>query len=306
MSSKPFVFRSPSRPLQTPTVTIDTHDEVLRLCQAWRKTSGVKAAEYAAKVASVSEGERKDDSRTPYGHVQQSAFSKSITDGGKLLLGLDLEGRDLGNDGTVDILATYDADANVTYLFDVLALQEKAFEKGSQGEWSLKELFELGAGSEGDIILLVYDVRMDSAALYHLFGVRLGGVRSSAGGPPFGNVYDLQVAKCLIAGGRYLVGLSRALGLHLTAADHLATEKGRKVFAPEKGGEYRMWTVRPLPDALVTYCAVTIRYYAILFSEVAVVAFGKSIETVMEITERRVRKQVDQKASKQRDAIRDF
>lgn len=307
----------PRNLVDTPIVSIDTAEEVYAVCDKWRARADAMAAEYAARTAGQA------PPHTPYGYMPLSEEGRAMAGGGRLMLGIDLEGRDLGNEGTVDILAIYDDDANVTYLFDVCVLQGAAFAREpSGGRWALKDLIEIGGGRGGNIVFLVYDVRMDSAALFHLYGVRLGGVpqpqpaaldsaSASAAArrrppPQYGNVYDLQIAKCCLVGGDYLIGLAKALALHLSRADYDATERGRLMFAPERGGDSGLWAVRPLPRVLIEYCAVTIRYYGMLFAEVAVVAFGKSIDSVMELTERRIRLQVDTKRPKQRNAFRDF
>lgn len=242
---------------------------------------------------------------------------------------MDLEGRDLGHNGTVDILAIYDVEANHTYLFDIYKMQHMAFSAGAQGQWSLKELIEMGGGSslpptqvrgvesgeesliqakasaDGNILFLLFDVRMDSAALFHLYGVRLGGTRRPANAT-CGNVYDLQVAQVMNSNSKWLIGLGKSLGMYITPQDHAATERGKRAFAPEFGGTYDAWTQRPLSQDLIQYCAVTIRYYGLLLNAQLQNSWGAKPQMVMSTSESRIARQVNQKLPKMRDARRDF
>ena len=52
------------------------------------------------------------------------------------------------------------------------------------------------------------------------------------------------------------------------AADAKATkEAGKRLFAPELGGSFAVFEVRPLAPALVKYCAYDVKYFELLEKE---------------------------------------
>ena len=59
-------------------------------------------------------------------------------------------------------------------------------------------------------------------------------------------------------------GLVKA-GMRDAAADAKATkEAGKRLFAPELGGSFAVFEVRPLAPALVKYCAYDVKYFELL------------------------------------------
>lgn len=76
-------------------------------------------------------------------------------------IAVDLEGIDLSRDGKLCIAQVgLTSDPEIVFIFDVIALGRDLFTHG------LKEILESAA-----IIKLVYDIRCDSDALFHQFGV---------------------------------------------------------------------------------------------------------------------------------------
>jgi exonuclease 3'-5' domain-containing protein 1 len=86
---------------------------------------------------------------------------------------LDLEGQDLGRDGTLDILQLYHRNSHTTYLIRIHKLGHDAFDTpGTETAMTLRGLLE-----NEFIPKVLFDVRNDSDALFGLFGVKLRCVR---------------------------------------------------------------------------------------------------------------------------------
>ena len=102
---------------------------------------------------------------------------------------------------------------------------------------------------------LMYDCRHDADALFHLCdGVRIAGA------------VDLQIpyASSLMVGCKtpYLPRYIKMLKDLLPRRDFLRLETvkaaGRAAFAPECGGSYDAWAVRPLPQLLLFYLTIDV------------------------------------------------
>jgi exonuclease 3'-5' domain-containing protein 1 len=160
----------------------------------------------------------------------------------KLVVALDLEGRSLGRAGSICIitLATY----STVYIIDMVLLGAQALGDTS----ALKAVLE-----STSITKLMFDCRADCDALFFLYHVRLR------------NVCDLQISSCyaLFPMARHLPGMKdvfRVLGL-FADEDTDIKEAGRHLFNPESGGSFDRWEERPLPDILLQYCAVDVKYF---------------------------------------------
>lgn len=97
---------------------------------------------------------------------------------------------------------------------------------------------------------IVYDVRNDANALFHLYQVKLGGV------------LDLQLLELAIRTHkeeslRLLHGFSKTLERFMSIPIEWTKvkEAGSKLFAIEKGGDGAIWDIRPLKAELLAYSA---------------------------------------------------
>jgi exonuclease 3'-5' domain-containing protein 1 len=91
---------------------------------------------------------------------------------GELNIAVDIEGKELGSTGPVYIVIVHDYKADHRYLVDVNLLQLEAFDTcGPVNKTSFRSILE-----RRDIPKLFYDVRQDSCALCHQFGVQLDGI----------------------------------------------------------------------------------------------------------------------------------
>ena len=159
-------------------------------------------------------------------------------------IAVDLEGEALGPNGRVGVITVALSDSSV-YIFDVSVLGKDAF---TPGLCYMREVLE-----EPRITKVLFDVRMDTAALYFLHDVRCRGM------------IDLQVcvARRFNRDGFFLMGLDKALtrlGL-FSDADQDAKARGKKLFDPQQGGSYQLWFDRPIPKEALNYCVVDVKHF---------------------------------------------
>lgn len=165
---------------------------------------------------------------------------------------IDLEGVNLSRHGSISVIQIYVLPLDKTYLVDIYTLKEKAF---------LQPAFNNGQTLMGilespHIPKVFFDVRNDSDALFHHFNVKLAGV------------IDLQLMELATRyySKKYVSGLAKCIDRDaLLTTDEMRTwkaskEKGLKLFAPERGGSYDVFNVRPLPDDIKEYCVQDVQF----------------------------------------------
>ena len=160
---------------------------------------------------------------------------------------LDIEGINLGRHGSISIIELLVAPQNHVYLIDVHVLRALAFSTKSV---TTGETFQSILESPS-IPKVFFDVRNDSDALHGHFGIRLAGV------------VDLQLLEnATRPGGRrtFVSGLMRCIerDAPMTYAEkeawQVTKERGRRLFAPELGGSYAVFDVRPVTQQIREYC----------------------------------------------------
>ncbi|ORY10439.1 ribonuclease H-like domain-containing protein [Clohesyomyces aquaticus] len=164
---------------------------------------------------------------------------------------IDLEGIDLSRHGTISILQLFVLPHSRTYLIDIHNLRSAAFLTPSPKGHTLKGILESAVVPKA-----FFDVRNDSDALYSLFNIDLAGI------------CDIQLMELATrtASKRCVNGLARCMerNLSMTFAERQVwvdtKEAGRKLFAPERGGSYEVFNVRPMPDAIRKYCMQDVQY----------------------------------------------
>ena len=160
---------------------------------------------------------------------------------------LDIEGTDLCRYGTIAIIQLFVLPLNEVYLIDIAILGATAFSTPSDNNTDLtfKTVLEWPAFTK-----VFFDVRNDSDALFHLYGIKLAGV------------HDLQILELAWydPSKQYLSGLAACIQRH---SDMSPTEKekwratkdlGRKLYTPETGGSYEVFAKRPLAPDIIAYC----------------------------------------------------
>jgi exonuclease 3'-5' domain-containing protein 1 len=153
-----------------------------------------------------------------------------------------LEGIGLGCHGFISILSLYIAPTKKTYLIDIHSLGEAAFSTTTNSGTSLKTVLE-----SSTIPKVVFDICNDSDALFSLFQISVDGIK------------DLQLMELAFRTGsrKFVSGLAKCIEKESpisTAAKtewRLTKERGRRLFAPEKGGCYDIFNERPLKPEII-------------------------------------------------------
>ena len=165
---------------------------------------------------------------------------------------IDLEGVNLSRYGSISILQIYVLPLEETYLVDIHSLQEKAFLQTA----SDKSQTLLGILESSHIPKVFFDVRNDSDALFSHFNIKLAGV------------IDLQLMELATRyySKKYVSGLTKCiekdarLTTYETRCWKASKEQGLNLFAPERGGSYDVFNVRPLPDEIKEYCVQDVQF----------------------------------------------
>ncbi|KAJ5389389.1 uncharacterized protein N7496_000457 [Penicillium cataractarum] len=170
---------------------------------------------------------------------------------------VDLEGVDLSRRGTISILQVFIYPLGEIYLVDIYTLQTKAFTvcSSKRGQTLLAIL------ESPNIPKVFFDVRNDSDALFSHFGVELAGV------------IDLQLMELATRyfSKRCVNGLAKCIERDAPINGEQRRiwrefkEKGRQLFAPELGGSFEIFNVRPLPDSILKYCAQDVHILPLLW-----------------------------------------
>jgi exonuclease 3'-5' domain-containing protein 1 len=174
------------------------------------------------------------------------------------LLYLDLEGIYLSCHGSISILQIFVSPQKCMYLIDVHTLQEKAFLTAGTAGKPLKMILE-----SDRIPKVFFDVCNDSDALYAHFGIKLAGVQ------------DIQLMELATRdfSKRYLNGLLKCIERDSPMMPgkkqkwKSVKERGLRLFAPERGGSYEVFNVRPLAKDVAAYCIQDVQYMPRLWSE---------------------------------------
>ncbi|KAL4784997.1 ribonuclease H-like domain-containing protein [Aspergillus varians] len=177
---------------------------------------------------------------------------------------IDLEGINLGRHGSISILQIFHLPSNEIYLVDIHTLGSNAFTTPSPRDPTVKKTpTTLKTILESPTIQKAFfDVRNDSDALYSHFGIYLSGIQDiqllELATRTFTKQHVNGLAKCI----------DRDAGLSLTERLECSTikEKGKRLFAPELGGSYEVFNVRPMRKDIVLYCAQDVRILSRLWN----------------------------------------
>lgn len=169
---------------------------------------------------------------------------------------VDIEGVNLSRHGSVSILQIYVLPLKHTYLIDIVGLGKKAFDTAGNNGETLKTIFESEL-----IPKAFFDIRNDSDALHGHFGIKFAGVE------------DIQLMELATRAfnRRCVNGLSRCIekDVQMNGAEKIAwmraKDKGKALFAPERGGTYEVFNQRPLREDIIQYCVQDVQLLPILW-----------------------------------------
>ena len=192
---------------------------------------------------------------------------------------LDIEGVALSRYGSISIIQLFHLPQKHVFLIDVFVLQEVAFSTANQSGTTLRSILE-----SASIPKVFFDVRNDADALFAHFNVVLRGVH---------DVQLLELAtrsrpKHRVAGLGHCI--KNDVRLPATAQkQYIATkDRGKALFAPEDGGTYQVFNVRPIPQDIINYCAQDVQYLPTLWKAYSQKIGKQWLKRVQDETERRV------------------
>ncbi|PGH34141.1 hypothetical protein GX50_03010 [[Emmonsia] crescens] len=171
---------------------------------------------------------------------------------------IDLEGIKLSREGSISILQLFNHPKEHVNLVDIHLLGETAFTTTGTDGKSLKSILECTATPK-----VFFDVRNDSNALFFHFGIRLQGVE------------DIQLMESASRHGplskkKFVSGLARCIEIDAPVSPAVKRlwkenkDKGLRLFAPERGGSYEVFNVRPMPQGIIEYCVQDITFLPLL------------------------------------------
>ena len=169
---------------------------------------------------------------------------------------IDLEGVRLSRHGSISLVTIFVQSQNCVYLLDVHKLQSAAFNTAAADGTTLKSILQ-----SSDIIKAFFDLRNDSDALYHHFGVRLSGVE---------DIQLMENAARPAFQRRYVNGLDRCItkDAPISPAEKqgwkAAKEKRLMLFHPNKGGSYDIFNERPINANIERYCVIDVQFLPLL------------------------------------------
>ncbi|KAB8303169.1 hypothetical protein EYC80_004617 [Monilinia laxa] len=163
---------------------------------------------------------------------------------------IDLEGVNIGREGSISILQVFILPIDEVFLVDVYNLGEQAFSTENTSGITLKSILESQL-----IPKVIFDVRSDSDALFSHFGVKLSGV------------IDLQLMELATRsrGRNFVCGLAKCMDRDLVQTPEelkvrsAIKKRGKELFVPELGGRYEVFNDRPLDPAILNYCVQDVR-----------------------------------------------
>lgn len=192
----------------------------------------------------------------------------------------DLEGVNLSRYGSISIVQLFVLPVDHTYLIDVHTLHRDAFYTVNAAGKSLKFILE----SE-QVPKVFFDVRNDSDALFGHFQVRLSGVRDVQ----LMEVATRSFSKRLLSGLAACIERDAVLTIEEKDAWKATKQSGSALFAPEHGGSYEVFNVRPIPLEIISYCAQDVAVLPSLWLVYSDRLSSKWAEKVLVETGKRVR-----------------
>ena len=197
---------------------------------------------------------------------------------------LDLEGANLSRHGSISIIQIFVLPKKHTFLVDIHVLQGKAFNTPNSSGTSLKSILESSL-----VPKVFFDVRNDADALFAHYQISMQGVR---------DLQLMEVARRSQSKER-VAGLAQCIRRDVPLAadvkDNWKATKQRTLvlFAPEHGGSYEVFNIRPIRPDIIDYCTKDVQYLPFLWNLYSQKLSKKWAGPVRKETLRRVRMSQD-------------
>ncbi|PUU84211.1 ribonuclease H-like domain-containing protein [Tuber borchii] len=186
---------------------------------------------------------------------------------------LDLEGENLGREGTIAIIQIHVLPQNCTYLLDITTLGRRAFTfHGSDQTKNLKTILESSSTTK-----CLFDVRNDADALFNLYDISLQGVQDIQ----VMNYAAREARRGVFRRGNLIMGLAKCIatdsGLSYAALAEFSRKKqeGGRIFNPKLGGSYAVFSERPLREDVMEYCVGDVIHLPTLWREYSDILEGQ-------------------------------
>lgn len=171
---------------------------------------------------------------------------------------IDLEGNNLSRHGMLSLITILVEFCHTFHLIDVHVLGKDAFTVSDLNGTTLQHILE-----SANIPKVFFDIRTDSDALFNLFNISVAGIE------------DLQLMELGARKGskRLVKGLARCIeqDAPLSPSEReewkAAKDKGKSLFAPERGGSYEVFDQRPLSAEVEKYCVQDVVYMPALWKK---------------------------------------
>jgi exonuclease 3'-5' domain-containing protein 1 len=162
---------------------------------------------------------------------------------------LDLEGINLGRNGSISIMSLYIKPLGRIYLIDVHRLDKATFSTANSSGISLKTLLESSI-----IPKVIFDIRNDSDALFSHYRISVNGIIDL-------QLMELASRKGSVSNKKFVAGLAKCIELDSIVSASakmdwkLTKDNAREFFRPEEGGRYEIFNERPMSQEIIQYCA---------------------------------------------------
>lgn len=168
---------------------------------------------------------------------------------------LDLEGIELGRNGTISIISLYVPPWSTVYIIDIFTLGAKAFDTPGTMEQTVRSILE-----SPEIPKAFFGCRSDLDALYALYNIQLQGV------------IDIQLMEVAQREGEKRDKYDRLLSLvdcinkdcDLTQKQkdemRQIKKRGKSLYAPDQGGSYDVFNERPMQQVIIDYCTQDVTF----------------------------------------------
>ena len=168
----------------------------------------------------------------------------------------DIEGVNLSRHGSITIIQLFHLPQNEVFLVDICMLQETAFDTANQSGTTFRSILE-----SASVPKVFFDVHNDADALFAHFNILLQ------------NVHDIQLLELATRSWPKdrVVGLRQCIQNDLRLTNNAkkqwkaAKDKGKALFSVKNGETQMGFSIRPIPEDVIDYCAGDVKHLPALW-----------------------------------------